>query len=56
MFHTIDGRRPDLLDMTLAAIGIPPWDVLGGRAGWERRSYEFVGDRASVLGSLVSSI
>ena len=40
MFHTIDGRRPDLLDMTLAAIGIPPWDVLGGRAGWERRFYE----------------
>ena len=55
MFHTIDGRRPDLLDMTLAAIGIPPWDVLGGRAGWERRSYEFIGDRASVLGPLVSS-
>ena len=40
MFHTIDGRRPDVLDMTLAAIGIPAWDVLGGRAGWERRFYE----------------
>jgi molybdopterin/thiamine biosynthesis adenylyltransferase len=54
MFHTIDGRRPDLLDMTLAAIGIPPWDVLGGRAGWGRRFYELDGDRASVLGPLVS--
>ncbi len=55
MFHTIDGRRPELLDMTLAAIGIPPWDVLVGRAGWERRSYELDGDRASVLGPLVGS-
>ena len=35
MFHTIDDRRPELLDMTLAGIGIPPWDVLVGRAGWE---------------------
>ncbi len=56
MFHTIDGRRPDVLDMTLAAIGIPPWDVLGGRAGWERRFYELSGDRAPVLGSLESLI
>ncbi len=52
MFHTIDGRRAELLDMTLAAIGIPPWDVLGGRAGWERRFYELSGDRSAVLGPL----
>jgi adenylyltransferase/sulfurtransferase len=52
MFHTIDGRRRELLDRSLAAVGIPPWDVIGGRAGWERRFYELTGDRASVLGCL----
>jgi molybdopterin/thiamine biosynthesis adenylyltransferase len=49
-FHTIDGRRPRLLDMTLGEIGIPPWDVLGGRAGVDQRFYEFSGDRSLVLG------
>jgi hypothetical protein len=52
MFHSIDGRRAELLDMTLSAIGIPPWDVLGGRIGLERGYYELSGDRASVLGPL----
>ncbi|MGP0069882.1 MAG: HesA/MoeB/ThiF family protein [Isosphaeraceae bacterium] len=52
MFHTIDGRRPDLRDRTLAEIGIPPWDVLGGRAGLLQRFYELGGDRSFVLGSL----
>ena len=32
MFHTIDGREP-FLDRTLGEIGVPPWDVLAGRAG-----------------------
>ena len=41
MFHTIDGRDPGLLDLTLGEIGIPPWDVLGGRAGMHQRFYEF---------------
>ena len=45
VFHTIDGRRADLLDLTLGAIGVPPWDVLGGRAGMDQRFYEFSGDR-----------
>jgi len=52
MFHTIDGRGVDLLDLTLSELGIPPWDVLGGRAGFEQRFYEFGGDRAFVLGPL----
>jgi hypothetical protein len=52
MFHTIDGLKPEILDRTLAAIGIPPWDVLGGRAGWERRYNELSGDRSAVLGVL----
>jgi molybdopterin/thiamine biosynthesis adenylyltransferase len=51
-FHTIDGGRADILDRTLAGIGIPPWDVLGGRAGWDRRYYELAGDRSTVLGPL----
>ena len=52
MFHTIDGRQGELLEMTLAEIGIPPWDVLGGRAGMIQRFYELGGDRALVLGDL----
>ena len=52
MFHTIDGRGADLLDLTLGEIGIPPWDVLGGRAGMDQRFYEFGGDRSLVLGPL----
>ena len=52
MFHTIDGARADLGDKTLAEIGIPPWDVLGGRAGLSQRFYELGGDRSSVLGPL----
>ena len=52
MFHTIDGRDQQLLDMTLGEIGIPPWDVLGGRSGMEQRFYEFHGDSSLVLGVL----
>jgi hypothetical protein len=40
--------------LTLSEIGIPPWDVLGGRAGFDQRFYEFGGDRALVLGPLAS--
>jgi hypothetical protein len=36
--------------MALGEIGIPPWDVLGGRAGMDQRFYEFRGDRKIVLG------
>jgi molybdopterin/thiamine biosynthesis adenylyltransferase len=54
LFHTIDGRRADLLDLPLAAIGVPPWDVLGGRAGMNQRFYELGGDRDLVLGELAS--
>jgi hypothetical protein len=54
VFHTIDGRRTDLLDLTLGAIGVPPWDVLGARAGMDQRFYELRGDRNLVLGPLAS--
>jgi molybdopterin/thiamine biosynthesis adenylyltransferase len=50
-FHTIDGRAP-FLDWTLGEIGVPAWDILGGRAGTEQRFYEFTGDREEVLGGL----
>jgi molybdopterin/thiamine biosynthesis adenylyltransferase len=50
-FHTIDGREP-FLDRTLGEVGVPPWDVLAGRAGMEQRLYEFAGDRREVLGPL----
>jgi adenylyltransferase/sulfurtransferase len=52
MFHTIDGRDRALADRTLGEIGVPPWDVLVGRAGLEQRFYEFTGDREEVLGVL----
>ena len=47
--HVSHDRRPDrgLLDLTLGEIGIPPWDVLGGRAGMIQRFYEFRGDPLS---------
>jgi molybdopterin/thiamine biosynthesis adenylyltransferase len=50
-FHTIDSGA-ELLDRTLAEIGVPAWDVLCGRAGLEQRFYEFQGDRDSMLGAL----
>ena len=52
LFHTIDARRADLLDLTLGEIGVPPWDILGARAGMDQRFYELGGDRDVVLGSL----
>jgi adenylyltransferase/sulfurtransferase len=50
-YHTIDGSE-SFLDRTLAELGVPPWEVLGARAGLEHRYYEFAGDRAAVLGPL----
>lgn len=52
IFHAIDGKDRSLCDRTLGSIGVPAWDVLGGRAGLEQRFYEFEGDREQVLGNL----
>ncbi len=52
MFHTIDGKKPAVLDRTLGELGIPPWDVLCGRSGLDQRFYEFRGDAPLVLGPL----
>lgn len=48
VYHTIDGSEA-FLDRPLAALGVPPWDVLGGRCGMNQAFYEFAGDRAAVL-------
>jgi adenylyltransferase/sulfurtransferase len=54
VFHTLDGRDSAVNDRTLGSIGVPPWDVLGGRSGLTMRYYEFAGDRDDVLGCLAS--
>ncbi len=51
MYHAFDGRA-DLLDKTLGELGVPPWDILGGRAGSRQCGYEFAGDKSLVLGDL----
>ena len=51
LYHTI-GDRPELLEHSLAELGVPRWDIVGARAGLESRYYEFAGDRSSVLGEL----
>lgn len=53
-FHTIGDRNEgaDVLGLTLAQLGVPAWDVVGGRVGLEQRFYEFAGDRTDVLGAL----
>lgn len=51
MYHSLDGSTP-LLDKTLGELGVPAWDIVGGRAGMDMIYYEFAGDRADVLGPL----
>jgi adenylyltransferase/sulfurtransferase len=52
IYHTIDGRDSSLADRTLGELGVPAWDIVGGRAGMQQRFYEFQGDREAVLGNL----
>ncbi len=54
VYHTIDGGEA-FLDRTLAELGVPPWDVLGGRCGMNQAFYEFAGDRAAVLGPVADT-
>jgi len=53
MYHTLAAGSP-LLDRTLGELGVPPWDVVTGRADERLRGYEFAGDRQRVLGSVIS--
>lgn len=48
------GTEP-FLARTLAAIGVPPYDIIVARKGFTRLAFEFSGDAPSVLGSLYSS-
>ena len=54
VYHTIGSESP-LLDLTLSELGVPDWDILGGRAGMTHRYYEFAGDRERVLGCLAGA-
>lgn len=51
MYHTLDAGS-DLLDRTLGELGVPAWDVVGGRSGMQVAYYELLGDRDGVLGEL----
>ena len=54
-YHTVDGSE-ELLDRTIREIGIPAWDIIGGRKGFEQRFYEFGGDSGEVLGELSPAV
>ncbi|MCA9069721.1 MAG: hypothetical protein KDA84_12395, partial [Planctomycetaceae bacterium] len=51
LYHSL-GTDSSLLDKTLEELGVPLWDIIGGRAGMEQHYYEFAGDRPQVLGAL----
>ncbi|MEQ9379798.1 MAG: ThiF family adenylyltransferase [Pirellulales bacterium] len=53
VYHTI-GADSSLLERSLGELGVPAWDILGGRAGMDQRFYEFAGDRDEVLGPLAT--
>ena len=53
MYHTLDGSS-DLLDHTLAELGVPLWDIIGARAGMQQVFFEMTGDRELILGPLAS--
>lgn len=50
-YHVLRGSER-FLDRRLSELGVPAWDILAGRSGFEQRFYEFAGDRAGVLGEL----
>lgn len=49
MTHTITGSEP-FLDLTLAEIGLPPFDIVTGRSGLEMVHIELTGDLKYILG------
>ncbi|WP_166820654.1 HesA/MoeB/ThiF family protein [Thalassoroseus pseudoceratinae] len=54
-YHSIGkqlGNDELLGEKTLTEIGVPPWDIVGGRVGLQQRYYELIGDRTAVLGEL----
>ncbi len=55
IYHTIDAGSGPILERTLGELGVPAWDILGGRVGMNARYYEFRGDREAVLGPLAQA-
>ncbi|MCA9081986.1 MAG: ThiF family adenylyltransferase [Planctomycetaceae bacterium] len=53
-YHAL-GRDTSLLDATLESLGVPLWDILGGRQGTTFRYYELAGDRERFLGPLAET-
>lgn len=51
VYHSLESDSP-LLERTLAELGVPPWDIVVGRAGMRRHGYELAGDRNLILGPL----
>ncbi len=49
--HAVYGTE-GYLDLTLAELGLPPFDIITGRSGLEMVHFELSGDRAAVLGSI----
>lgn len=49
LFHSLSGAE-DYLDRTLADLGVPPYDIVTGRQGWDMKHYLIAGDREDALG------
>jgi adenylyltransferase/sulfurtransferase len=49
--HALSGKE-EYLDRTLAQMGIPPYDIITGRAGLNMKHYLLAADRAAALGSI----
>ena len=49
LFHSLDGTE-DFLELTLAAFGVPPWDIVIGSLEDRVCGFELDGDRGEVLG------
>lgn len=54
LLHAVsgEGSDADLLDRTLAELGVPPWDIVMARARERLVGFELSGDRGAVLRSL----
>jgi molybdopterin/thiamine biosynthesis adenylyltransferase len=53
LYHSI-GAGSTLLGHALADLGVPPWDIVVGRAGDKQQGYELAGDRAQLLGPVAN--
>ena len=49
--HALYGDEP-YLDMTLAELGLPPYDIITGREGLTMKHWALAKDRAKALGEV----